>query len=127
MENKSRRIGEILISKGFITEAQLHDALMDQKVTEKFVGLILKDKGFVSDHDVMEALAEQFHLSLVDMRSQYVDMELARKFTSSLIVDHKCFPLKADENSITFARWKRNPIRVMFRMCSLRNPIWPKL
>jgi hypothetical protein len=97
------RLGEILVSKGFITEAQLHDALMDQKVSEKFVGMILKEKGSITDHDLAEALSEQFNIPLADMRSQYIDMELARKFTSSLIVDHKCFPLKQEENSIIFA------------------------
>ena len=103
MQKASRRIGEILIAKGFITEAQLHDALMEQKVSEKFVGMILKEKGTVTDLDLTTALAEQFDIPFVDMRSQYIDMELARKFTSSLIVDHKCFPLKTDENKIVFA------------------------
>lgn len=103
MQKNPSRIGEILIAKGFITEAQLHDALMEQKVNEKFLGGILKEKGVVTDHDLMDALAEQFNIPLIDMRSQYIDMELARKFTSSLIVDHKCFPLKTEENTITFA------------------------
>ena len=103
MHKASRRIGEILIAKGFITEAQLHDALMDQKVSEKFVGMILKEKGALTELDLMSALAEQFGMTLVDMRGQYIDMELARKFSSALIIDHKCFPLKTEENVITFA------------------------
>lgn len=103
MQKGSRRIGEILVAKGFVTEAQLHDALMEQKISEKFVGMILKEKGTITDHDLMEALAEQFDIPLVDMRSQYIDMELARKFSSALIVDHKCFPLKQEEGSVTFA------------------------
>jgi len=81
----------------------LHDALMEQKVNEKFVGMILKEKGAITEHDLMEALAEQFNIELIDMRSQYIDMELARKFSSSLIVDHKCFPLRDQENTVTFA------------------------
>jgi type IV pilus assembly protein PilB len=103
MQKGSRRIGEILVAKGFVTEAQLHDALMEQKVSEKFVGMILKEKGTITDHDLRDALAEQFDIPLVDMHTQYIDMELARKFSSSLIVDHKCFPLKAEENHVTFA------------------------
>lgn len=103
MHKGSRRIGEILVAKGFVTEAQLHDALMEQKINEKFVGMILKEKGTITDHDLMEALAEQFDIPLVDMRTQYIDMELARKFSSALIVDHKCFPLKEEENTMVFA------------------------
>jgi len=103
MQKASRRIGEILIADGFITEAQLHDALMEQKVTEKFVGMILKEKGVVTERDLTAALAEQFDIPFVDLHSEYIDMELARKFTSSLIVDHKCFPLKVEENRVVFA------------------------
>jgi hypothetical protein len=103
MQKCARRIGEILVAKGLITEAQLHDALMEQKVSEKFVGKILKEHGTITDHDLREALSEQFDIPLVDMRTQYIDMELARKFTSALIVDHKCFPLKDEENTVVFA------------------------
>ena len=103
MQKGPRRIGELLISKGFITEAQLHDALMEQKISEKFIGMILKDKGTITDHDLTEVLGEQFNIPLIDMRSQYIDMELAHKYSSALIIDHKCFPLKSEENFITFA------------------------
>lgn len=103
MQKSPKRIGELLVAKGFITEAQLHDALMEQKVSEKFIGMILKDKGTITDHDLTQVLGEQFNIPFVDMRSQYIDMELAHKYSSSLIIDHKCFPLKAEEGSVTFA------------------------
>ncbi|HOW42501.1 MAG TPA: hypothetical protein P5110_03100 [Candidatus Omnitrophota bacterium] len=103
MEKGSKRIGEILIEKGFITEAQLNDALLDQKVTDKFLGMILKEKGVITDKELMQALAEQFGIQLVDIKTYYIDMELASKFTTSLIMDHKCFPLKEDEYTLTMA------------------------
>jgi hypothetical protein len=30
-------------------------------------------------------------------------MELARKFSTSLVIDHKCFPLKVEKYSVKFA------------------------
>ncbi|MFA6384461.1 MAG: hypothetical protein WCY10_03730 [Candidatus Omnitrophota bacterium] len=122
MQKASRRIGEILIADGFITEAQLHDALMEQKVTEKFVGMILKEKGVVTDHDLTAALAEQFDIPFVDLHSEYIDMELARKFTSSLIVDHKCFPLKVEENRVVFAIINPLDVVALSRMDEESNP-----
>ena len=103
MEKSTKRIGEILIEKGFITEAQLHDALSDQKLSDKFLGVILKDKGLVSGKDIAEALADQFGLPLADLKSEHIDLELARKYSSSLIIDHKCFPFKQDEYTVTVA------------------------
>ena len=75
-----------------ITEAQLHDALLSQKLTSGFLGTILVSKGVIGQRQIVEALSEQFDIPLIDLKTQYVDMELSRKFSSSLIVDHKCFP-----------------------------------
>lgn len=123
MRKASRRIGEILIAKGFITEAQLHDALIEQKVNEKFVGMILQDKGAVTELDLMGALAEQFDMPLIDMRGQYIDMELARRFSSALIIDHKCFPLKTEENTITFAIVNPLDVIALEKMEEESNPL----
>lgn len=103
MEKNGKKIGEILIEKGFITEAQLNDALLDQKVTDKFIGMILKEKGVITDKELMSALAEQFNLPLVDVKTYPADSGLAGKFSTSLIVDHKVFPLKEEEEVITVA------------------------
>jgi type IV pilus assembly protein PilB len=103
MEKGPKRIGEILVEKGWITEAQLHDALLEQKLSDKFLGTILINKGLISDHNLMEALSVQFQIPIANLKTQYIDMELARKFSSSLILDHKCFPIYGDEDSITVA------------------------
>ena len=57
MKKTVKRIGEILIEKGWITEAQLHDALTEQRLGDKFLGTILKDKGWISDKE----LADIYH------------------------------------------------------------------
>jgi hypothetical protein len=103
MVKNGRKLGEILIAKGFITEAQMHDALRDQKINPQFIGLILKQKGRVTDGDIMTALSEQFGLEMADLKTERIDMELARKFSTSLVIDHKCFPLKVEKYSVKFA------------------------
>ncbi|MDD5348067.1 MAG: hypothetical protein PHT59_05585 [Candidatus Omnitrophica bacterium] len=103
MEKSSKRIGEILIEKGFITEAQVLDALRDQKISGKFLGMILVDKGLISEAQVTEALGAQFDLRVVDVGRDDLNWNLARKFSSSLLVDHKCFPITEDEQTVTVA------------------------
>jgi type IV pilus assembly protein PilB len=103
MEKSGKKLGEILIEKGIITEAQMHDALRDQKINPQFIGLILKQKGLVTDNDIMAALAEQFGLEIVDLKGEYIDMEMARRFSTALVIDHKCFPLKVEDDLVKFA------------------------
>ncbi len=103
MAKSSKKIGEILIAKGLITEAQLHDALSEQRLSDKFLGAILKDKGLVSEQEIAAALADQFGLPLVDLKNEHIDLELARKYSTSVVIDHKCFPLRQDEYTVIVA------------------------
>lgn len=103
MKKIQKRIGEILIQKKLITEAQLHDALVSQKISDGFIGKILVSKGAIAERQLMEALSEQFDVPFVDLKTQYIDMELSRQFSSTLILDHKCFPLRQDDNTVTVA------------------------
>jgi len=103
MQKSSKRIGEILIEKGLITEAQLHDALQEQKISNGFLGSIMVRRGWIDKKNLSEALAEQFDIPLIDLKSEYIDMELARRFSSSLILDHKCLPIRQEEDSVTVA------------------------
>jgi type IV pilus assembly protein PilB len=103
MRKPTRRIGEILLEKGFINEAQLSDALLEQKLNNIFLGEILTKKGALSKEHLLEALSEQFDIPIVNLKQQNIDLELAGKFSSSLIVEHKCFPLFKQQDSITVA------------------------
>jgi ATP-dependent exoDNAse (exonuclease V) alpha subunit len=103
MQKTTKRIGEILLEKRLITEAQLHDALSEQNLSNGFLGTILVNKGWISDRQLMEALSEQFDIPLVDLKKEQINMELTSEFSSSLILDHKCFPLSKNDVSITVA------------------------
>lgn len=103
MRKPTRRIGEILLEKGFITEAQLADALLEQKFGNIFLGEILTRKGVLNKEHLLEALSEQFDIPRINLKQQAIDFELAAKFSSSLVVEHKCFPLFKQQDSITVA------------------------
>lgn len=103
MDKSGKKIGEILIEKGYVTEAQLHDALLEQKLNDKFVGMILKEKGYLADADLGRALAEQFGLPFVDLKEEHLDLEVTRKYSTALVVDHAYVPFREDEESVTVA------------------------
>ena len=103
MQISSKRLGEILIEKGLITEDQLQEALQEQKMGHTFLGDILIDKGWINNKNLLEALAEQFGIPLVDLKTEYIDMKVASQFSLSCIQDHKCLPLRQDGESVTVA------------------------
>ena len=63
----THRIGDILVSQGFISKKHLDVALKIQKVKRKLLGEILVDLGFVSSKELAMAIAQQQGLEYVDL------------------------------------------------------------
>lgn len=97
------KLGEMLISKGWLTEERLEQALQDQKVSRKFLGSILLEKRYITEKQLLQALSEQFHMPTVNLSTCYVDWEVVAQYSSSLINEHRCFPLSDDGSCVTFA------------------------
>jgi two-component system chemotaxis sensor kinase CheA len=54
-----RKIGEILVKKGIITETELSEVIQSQEKENRKLGDIVVDKGFATEHEIMNALNEQ--------------------------------------------------------------------
>jgi len=66
-EGKRKRLGELLLEKGLITEKQLNIALAVQKVTGERLGETLVNLGFITSRTVAEVLAEQWKMEYIDL------------------------------------------------------------
>lgn len=57
-----RRLGEILVSRGFITEEQLRKVLSEQQYTRERLGILLVKLGYALEENIYQALSEQMGL-----------------------------------------------------------------
>lgn len=64
---KKSLLGEILMNKGVITEEQLHQALVEQKKSNKRLGRVLIDLGIVSEEVMINYLSNQ----MADILEEY--------------------------------------------------------
>jgi len=78
-------------------------ALVEQAKTKEFLGEILLRRHFIDEKSLYEALAEQFDILFISLKNKYIDKNLLKEFTSSLILDFKCFPLEKNDWSVTMA------------------------
>ena len=62
------RIGDMLVKNGEITEEQLQAALAEQRVSGRKLGRILVDKGFIDEDRFLGFLSEQFGIPFVDLK-----------------------------------------------------------
>lgn len=79
---RKRRLGEVLISEGIITEEQLNEALEKQRVIGKKLGGVLVELGMTTEEDIMVALQRQLNLDgvrLSDIRIPEDILKLVRE------------------------------------------------
>lgn len=72
------RLGDLLTRKGFITSAQLKNALAESRSSGELLGRALVRRGYVFENDLARILAEQLQVPFVDVRVLGVDPTVVR-------------------------------------------------
>ncbi len=72
-----KRIGDLLIERGLITDSELKFALDMQKQTHDKLGEVLVKNNIVSEEDMAKTLAFQLEVDFVDLNRITIDPELA--------------------------------------------------
>lgn len=69
MTDNYQRLGDLLVSEKRISNLQLSIALAAQKTTKKRLGEILVDRGFATEQQIANSLAKQYAFDIVDLKS----------------------------------------------------------
>ncbi|MBL8896061.1 MAG: Flp pilus assembly complex ATPase component TadA [Planctomycetes bacterium] len=82
-------LGEILVARGRITEAQLEEALDRKRELGSRLGQALVALGYVTEFDIAEALNEQGRVASIRLESALVDAEVAEALGSQRSWAHR--------------------------------------
>ncbi len=110
MAKKRIMIGEYLIKKGVVTEAQLDKALEESKRTRLKIGEVLVKRGYATEEDVARALSEQLGFAYMDLSSYDIEpaaLSLVPREAASRL---QAVPLFLIQNSLTVAM--ANPLDI---------------
>lgn len=66
-KKEKKKIGDMLLEEGIITEQQLEEVLLIQKDTKGRIGEILLEKGFISEDNLINFLSEQLGIKKIDL------------------------------------------------------------
>ena len=106
-----RRIGEILVELGIVSDDEIAAALAAQRETGRRLGEVLLARGVVKPKDLVRALAVQFGLEFVDLDDHQIDGEVAQLVPRSLAHRHRALPVWRDGPQIVVAM--ANPVDVL--------------
>jgi MSHA biogenesis protein MshE len=98
---KKIRLGELLIEQKVITEAQLNQALTEQKKTGRKLGRVLTDLGIVQEQQLNEALARHLQIPFVDLKQLTLDQAIVRLLPEALARRFRALVLQSDARGLT--------------------------
>ena len=99
-----RRLGQILVDLGHLTEDQLWDVLEEQKQSAgEIIGQVAIRMGFVSEAHVSEALAEQWGMPVVNLTETTISPKVLELVPQTMADIYKILPISIRDNVVTVA------------------------
>lgn len=70
-----KRLGDLLVEEGIVTEQQVELALAEQKASGRKLGATLIDLGFLTEKQMLSFLSQQLDIPLIDLSRMNVDID----------------------------------------------------
>jgi type IV pilus assembly protein PilB len=108
---RRKPIGALLVEAGYITPAQLQQALDEEARTGEQLSSILLDRGYVSKQALGQMLGAQHGVAFIDLSAYPIDEQVLRRLPEGVIMHHKVLPVARDAGRVCLAMV--NPTDVM--------------
>lgn len=100
---RPKRLGDILIAAGLITEEQLEEALSKQKGSGKRLGTVLQDEGMITELEMIEALQMQLGIEFIDLNKINIPTELAQVVPANIAKQYQVVPVRIIRDELYLA------------------------
>ena len=97
------RLGDILVDREIITEAQLHAALQAQGTGRGMLGEILLRQGLVTNNQLGDALSEQFEVPFHEIVPEAINAQIVRLLPETLSRQRNMVPIEVEGDCMTLA------------------------
>ena len=99
VSGKRKRLGEILIDAGVLTDEQLQIGLAKQQQTRDPIGQILVDLGYVTEEQIKHALEVQYGVKAFSLKSR-IPAEVLRLVPEGMIRQHRILPVALNQLTV---------------------------
>ncbi len=100
---RTKKLGQILVDSGQISEDQLEQALREQKQTGEKLGSILQRLGICTEKDIARVLAGQAGVSFVSLAQEWIQREALELVPGAFAQEHQVVPLSLRGTTLVLA------------------------
>ncbi len=94
------RLGELLVANGVITNLQLSVALAAQRTSNRRLGEIIIERGFASEEQIAQCLAQQYGYELMDPLQLSPEPEALHAVDPDFAVTHNLLPVRKERGAL---------------------------
>lgn len=100
----SRRLGQILVDLGYITDDQLWDVIEEQKKSPgELIGRVAVRLGLVTESQISDALAEQWGMQVINLPDTTISPKVLELVPETMAALYKIMPISLKDNALTVA------------------------
>lgn len=98
-----KKIGDLLLEKGLITEEQLQEGLKKQEVSGKRLGEILVELKAITEEDLIDTISERLSIPKISITSMIVDPQVLRHVSVEVARRYTLIPIFEIGKTLTIA------------------------
>jgi len=99
-----RRIGQIFVDLGMITEDQLELLLEEQKRRSgELLGKVAESLGYITEEQLAQALAEQMSMRVVNLGELEISPDVLARVTEPMAQLYRVIPIEFEDDTLTIA------------------------
>lgn len=100
---KKKRLGEILVEAGEITQNQLEHALNEQKANGKRLGKTFIDLGYLTEEKILRTLEQQLSIPYIELAEADIKQEAVTAIPLFLAERYNIIPIRKEGNHLVLA------------------------
>ena len=97
------RLGQVLVSRGVVTESQVAAALKAQADSGKRLGEVLVDIGALDERGLADALADFFGMPVTDLKRETPEPSALALVPAEIARENLAIPLRVDDDALHVA------------------------
>ncbi len=115
-----RRIGQIFVDMGFISDEQLQMLLEEQQQRPgTLIGKLAQDLNMLTEEQLVQALSEQMGMQIVDLGEMTIPHDVLKRVTESMAQLYRAIPIHFEGNRLTVATCDPQNITIQDELRSL--------
>jgi len=108
-----RKLGDLLVKDGIVTQDQLDSAVKKQKETNQSLGRILMETGAASEWEIAAALGKQLNVPFITLSQYEIERQVLESIPRDIVMKYNIVPVDRTGDTLTVALPDPNNIFIL--------------